>query len=161
MNRRTFTLSAAILTAVACCMFVGQAANAQSKSKSKSTKRATAKKTSQTKGRLPYFYGQLELTEEQREKVLKVVDKNAAKIAKLEKELRELREKQAADCEKLLTTTQRRALAKLRASDTSKKKTRETSSRKKKTPSKKSTSKKSTKKSPSKKSTKRSTKKKK
>ena len=125
--------SFAYLVASIALLFVfslnAQSASAQTKkskksaSKKSSSKKTTAKKStkkssskkSEITGRLPHHYGKLELKDEQREKIYKIQAKYADKIAKLQKELDALKGKVDTESQKVLTTTQRRNLAKFKA----------------------------------------------
>jgi len=65
---------------------------------------------SNAKRRLPRYYGKLGLSEAQREKIYGVQDKHAVEIEKLEKQLADLKEKQDAECRKVLSADQKKQL---------------------------------------------------
>lgn len=83
------------------------------------TKKAAAKAEPGAR-RLPPGYGQLDLTDEQREKVYAVQEKHAAQLAKLNQEIADLRSKISSDSEAILTPAQRSQLARFRADAKSK-----------------------------------------
>lgn len=74
------------------------------------TKEAGAK---ETKRRLPRYYGKLGLSDTQREKIYGIQSKYDADLDKLEKQLAELKNKQDADCRKILTADQKKQLTEL------------------------------------------------
>ncbi len=69
-----------------------------------------AKKTYDTSRRVPPYYGQLGLTPEQKESVYKIRGKHQAKITALQKEITELRAAMLAECETVLTDSQKQQL---------------------------------------------------
>lgn len=89
----------------------GKAADkpAEKLSKESPTKDSGGKAAS-SRRRLPRYYGKLGLSEAQREKIYGVQEKHAADIEKLEKQLADLKEKQEAECRKVLTTDQKKQL---------------------------------------------------
>ena len=66
------------------------------------------------KGRLPRYYGQLDLKEDQITDIYKVQAEYNEQIQELEDKLAALKEKMNAECEKVLTTAQKKTLAGLR-----------------------------------------------
>lgn len=68
-------------------------------------------KLTNARRRLPRYYGKLGLSEAQREKIYGVQDKHAVEIEKLEKQLADLKEKQEAECRKVLTAEQKKQLS--------------------------------------------------
>jgi|GEM_PF-6795680 len=98
----------------------GTAAHAQATSKAQ-TKKAAAKAEPGVR-RLPPGYGQLELTDEQREKVYGVQEKYATDLAKLNQQIAELRAKISSESEAVLTPAQRTQLNRNRAEAKSKSK---------------------------------------
>ncbi|MBI1324420.1 hypothetical protein GC170_14720 [bacterium] len=83
------------------------------------TKKAAAKAEPAPR-RLPPGYGQLELSDEQREKVYAVQEKHAAQLAKLNQDIADLRAKISSESEAILTPAQRNQLARFRAEGKSK-----------------------------------------
>jgi hypothetical protein len=83
-----------------------------------STSRLQKAKTAATKKdpthRVPSYFGQLGLSDTQRESIYKVQAKHQPKIDDLEKQLEDARASLIRDCEKVLTTPQKTALEKLR-----------------------------------------------
>ncbi len=123
-------------TLVIAMLAVGASAgiSADSKSKSetkKSTKKSTsrkstsktksskAKKSSDVKHRLPFYYGKLELTDEQRAEIYAIQDKHDPKIEELKAQLAKLRETREKEFSTVLTTSQRKTLAGLRKKSSS------------------------------------------
>lgn len=134
-------ITAGALTAVA------QTKSKSSKSSSKSA--ATEKKEKSKYHRLPTYYGQLELKEEQVGEIYAIKDDYGKKIDDLEAELAKLKDEQAEKIKDVLTRTQVTALNKLLAGTASKEKADPPSSKSstaKKTTAKKSTAKQSSKK---------------
>jgi len=73
-------------------------------------KKATDKKTAKSKGRMPAYYGKLNLKDDQKEKILAIKAEYAPKIAELSRQLKELRKKQSDAFEKVLTSAQKKQL---------------------------------------------------
>lgn len=96
----------------------GTAAHAQATSKAQ-TKKAAAKAEPGVR-RLPPGYGQLELSDEQREKVYGVQEKYATDLAKLNQQIADLRAKISTESEAVLTPAQRTQLNRYRAEAKSK-----------------------------------------
>jgi uncharacterized protein YyaL (SSP411 family) len=90
--------------------------NSTRKRKPKQTKSITRDSASEirTARRLPKYFGQLELSDEQRDKVYGIQAKYLKQIEQLEKRITELREKMGQDSEDVLTPTQKRSFAKLK-----------------------------------------------
>ncbi len=86
----------------------------KTKAKKSSAKKTTTKK-SEISGRLPYHYGKLKLSDEQREKIYKIQARYADKLEKLQKEMLALKKKIDSETQKVLTTTQRRNLSKFKS----------------------------------------------
>jgi len=59
---------------------------------------------------VPDFFGQIGLTPEQREDVYKVRGKHLVRIEELEAEIAKIRDQMQADCEAVLTDTQRQLI---------------------------------------------------
>jgi hypothetical protein len=76
-----------------------------------------AKKDESAKGahRLPAGYGQISISDAQKEKIYGIQDKFAEKIAPLQKQLAALRADEAAECEAVLTDAQKKLLVEKRA----------------------------------------------
>ena len=64
--------------------------------------------------RVPQYFGQVGLSDEQREKIYGVRERYAVQQAKLEEELAALQDKVMRECEAVLTPAQRTELTKLR-----------------------------------------------
>lgn len=108
---RTFALACLTIG-----LFTAIDGHAQSKAtQSKSTKAAASSKKVDAKyRRLPSYFGQLKLKEEQRNEVYEIKAEYGPKIEELEKQLEKLREEMMKEIEGTLTTTQKRALTKFR-----------------------------------------------
>lgn len=89
---------------------------AQTKSKTSSSKASTKteKKETSKYHRLPTYFGQLKLKDEQRQEIYSLKEKFGPKIEALEKELEELNQEMDDAIEDVLTRTQKTALNKLR-----------------------------------------------
>ncbi len=70
--------------------------------------------------RVPPYFGQIGLSDEQREKIYKIQDKHAPAIDKLEAELKKARETELKDCEGVLTDAQKKELESKRKAGASK-----------------------------------------
>src|ERR1700678_2025200 len=68
------------------------------------------------KGRLPTYWTKLGLSDEQKQKVFKVQGDHHDKVAALEKQLKELKDKEKTDLEEILTEEQKKHLRELIAS---------------------------------------------
>src|SRR5581483_7887355 len=66
--------------------------------------------TGKVKGVLPANWGKLGLTDEQKQKVYKVQSEYRDKIAELEKQVKDLKEKERTEMEKVLTDEQKKRL---------------------------------------------------
>ena len=78
--------------------------------------KADAKEAPKSKSaRLPNYYGDLGLNDEQKEKVRTIVAGYDAKIADLEKQLAALKQKRDSETEAVLTAAQKTQLAQVRA----------------------------------------------
>jgi Spy/CpxP family protein refolding chaperone len=64
--------------------------------------------------RVPQYFGQVNLTPEQRENIYAIREKYARRQAQLEEELAGIRDSVLRDCEAVLTATQRNTLIELR-----------------------------------------------
>ncbi|MFM7127761.1 MAG: hypothetical protein ACKO0V_00205 [bacterium] len=64
--------------------------------------------------RVPQYFGQVDLSDEQREKIYSVRERYAVQQAKLEEELASLQDKVMRECEAVLTAEQRNELTRLR-----------------------------------------------
>jgi len=93
---------------------------AQATAKSKDTAKAPAAKTSEPAKaaaefrRVPQYFAQVDLSDEQREKLYSIREKNSKKLDQLEAELAALRATILSDSEAVLTAAQRTNLNKLR-----------------------------------------------
>ena len=115
MLKRPVLLMGMLLMTIAVSMFVANGiANSQSKSKSSKKEEAKTSEGEEVKGRLPRYYGQLELKEEQVTEIYKLQFSYREKIQELEDQLAALREEMNDECEKVLTSTQKKILADLR-----------------------------------------------
>jgi Spy/CpxP family protein refolding chaperone len=72
--------------------------------------------------RVPDYFGQIGLTDEQRESIYKIQGKHQARIDELEKEIDEIRAKSLGECEAVLTDMQKQMLEQRRKDAAAKKK---------------------------------------
>ncbi|MCP4175106.1 MAG: hypothetical protein GY758_30530 [Fuerstiella sp.] len=102
------------------------------KSSSKSSSKTKEKVVSKYH-RLPTYYGQLKLKEEQKQEIYNLKEKFGEQIDELQEQLAELKEQQAEEIKDVLTRTQVTALNKLIAAGSSSKSnsTKKSSARKK------------------------------
>ena len=70
-----------------------------------------AAKAKRANGRVPAYFGEIGLTPEQRESIYKIRAKHQAKIADLQKQLAAVRQEELAECETVLSATQKELLA--------------------------------------------------
>lgn len=70
----------------------------------------TGKRAADPSRRVPDYFGQLGLSEAQRESIYKIRAKHQPKITALEKQLEELRAQMVKDCESVLTDAQKKLL---------------------------------------------------
>ena len=89
----------------------------------KTEKGEGAKKSAKSGDRLPANYGKIGISEEQRKKIYDIQNKYDDQIAALQKQLADLRAKETAEVEAVLTPEQKKALQ--TANDESKKKAAE------------------------------------
>ena len=111
MNRsfRVVTGSSVIILAIGVGMLPGLLAQDAGKgaAKGKGEEKKAAKKA---EGRLPSNYGKVGLTDEQRKKVYDIQDRYEVEIKELEKKLADVKAKQAAEYEAVLTGNQKESL---------------------------------------------------
>ena len=113
-------LICSLLLGLAISVMTGTETLAQATAKSKDTAKAPAAKTSEPAKaaaefrRVPQYFGQVDLSDEQREKLYSIREKNAKKLDQLEAELAALRATILSDSEAVLTPAQRTNLNKLR-----------------------------------------------
>lgn len=89
---------------------------AQESGKAKADARAKAgKRAVDPSRRVPNYFGQLGLSEAQKESIYKIQAKHQPKIDALEKQIDELRAQSLKECEAVLTDAQKKALAERRA----------------------------------------------
>ena len=97
----------------------------------KSSRSSSSKSKAASKyHRLPAYYGQLKLKDDQKQEIYKIKQTYGEKIDALEEELAELKEEQADEIKDVLTRTQVTALNKLIAAGSSKTKTVSSSKKK-------------------------------
>lgn len=85
---------------------------------------AGKKDRAEPRGRVPNFYGQLGLSDEQKTKIYAIQEKTDAAVAPLQKQISDLRAKEDADINLILTDAQKKQLAEL--TDAAKKKRADT-----------------------------------
>ncbi len=110
-RRARFALGVGILFLA--CATLNLAQDAKKPAAKPAEKPAAKKKT--IRGRLPAYYGQIGLSKEQREKIYQIQANYRAKIEELEKQLAELRAKQQAEIDAVLTPDQKKRLEELRS----------------------------------------------
>lgn len=81
------------------------------KAKPADTPKARAKRAPDPTRRVPNHFGQLGLSDEQRESIYKIQAQHMPKIDALEKQIDELRAQMVKECETVLTSTQKQMLA--------------------------------------------------
>ena len=74
------------------------------------TKTKTSKKAYDPARRVPAYFGQLALSEDQRESIYKIQGKQMPKIEALQNQIQELREQMVRECEGVLTPAQKQLL---------------------------------------------------
>ena len=79
------------------------------------TPKAKAKKAFDPSRRVPMYFGQLGLTDEQRESIYAIQAKQMPKIEALERQIESLRTQMLKDCEATLTTAQKQLLEQRRS----------------------------------------------
>lgn len=89
----------------------GQSTQADAKTKAKVAKRAF-----DPTRRVPNYFGQLGLTDAQRESIYKIQARHMPKIEELEQQIEGLRTKMIHECESVLTPSQKQMLAERRSS---------------------------------------------
>lgn len=89
---------------------VGQEPKPTTKQDAKDKETPKTEPKTKLKGFLPTYYGQLGLTDEQKQKVYGVRNKAEEEINKLEAQIKALREKSTKDCHEILTTEQKKKL---------------------------------------------------
>jgi hypothetical protein len=75
----------------------------------------TSKRTVDPTRRVPNYFGQLGLSDAQRDSIYKIQAKHQPRIEALEKQLEDLRAQSLTECESVLTDAQKRMLAERRA----------------------------------------------
>jgi Spy/CpxP family protein refolding chaperone len=79
------------------------------------TKAKTSKKGFDPARRVPMYFGQLGLTDDQRESIYKAQGKHLPKIEALQKQIEEIRGQMLKECEAVLTPAQKQLLEQRRA----------------------------------------------
>jgi len=111
-------VSAAALTFISTSFPLGAQT---STSKSQATKPSASQKADSTR-RVPRYFGDLGLSDAQRESIYKVQAKHQPKIDDLEQQLEDARAALIKDCEKVLTPAQKTALERRRREAAAKRK---------------------------------------
>ncbi len=106
-------LSATALTILSGSLPLGAQEPGQGKADAKA--KANTKRANDPSRRVPSYFGQVGLTEAQRESIYRIQAKHQTKIDELEKQLDELRAESLRECEAVLTPAQKKALAERRA----------------------------------------------
>jgi len=73
-----------------------------------------AKRTGDASRRVPDYFGEIGLTPEQRESIYKIREKHQSKISDLQKQIEAARKEEIAECETVLTDTQKELVAQRR-----------------------------------------------
>lgn len=73
-----------------------------------------AKRTGDASRRVPDFFGEIGLTPEQRESIYKIREKHQSKIAELNAQIAAIRKAEVAECETVLSDTQKQLVAQRR-----------------------------------------------
>jgi Spy/CpxP family protein refolding chaperone len=96
-------------------LLVGLSSPAQDKEKKKDPN--DEKPAAKLKGPLPAHFKKLGLSDKQKQQVLKIMADSRAKVAQLQKEIKDTRDKARKDAEAVLTPDQRKLLRKLKTGD--------------------------------------------
>ncbi len=80
----------------------------------KETKASKGKKKAEPKGQVPPYFGDVGLTQDQKETIYKIREKHKVHINDLEKQLKSARADELTECESVLTETQKELLAQRR-----------------------------------------------
>ena len=110
MSSRSFRMvtgTAVVLLALGVGMLPGLVAQEAGKAKGKNEEKKAAKKA---EGRLPSNYGKIGLTDDQKKKVYDIQDRYEEEIKELEKKLADVKAKQTAEYEAVLTSNQKESL---------------------------------------------------
>jgi len=110
--------AAVLVSAAAMTMLSGGLpliAQESGKAPAESKAKNTAKRAFDPTRRVPDYFGQLGLSNEQKESIYKIRAKHQPRIDELENQLEELRAQMVRDCETLLTDTQKKMLVERRA----------------------------------------------
>jgi Spy/CpxP family protein refolding chaperone len=118
MTRLTRRIIAVAVTAAAMTMLFSSlplGAQEPKAPQSDSKSKAKGKKTSDPTRRVPAYFGQIGLTDTQRESIFKVQGKHQPKIDALQKQIDSIRAQMMEECEGLLTSSQKKLLEERRA----------------------------------------------
>jgi Spy/CpxP family protein refolding chaperone len=107
---RTMLLSVAVILAFGAHIY------AQPKADAKKGKAAEKAKETAVKGRLPMYFGKLELDEKQKQQIYVIQSTHDPKIDKLEDEIKALKDKRDSEIFDVLTKAQQKALTDLKDS---------------------------------------------
>jgi hypothetical protein len=109
-------MAAAVSASVLTILCSGGSLRAQEPGKAKvETKAKAGKRAADPARRVPYYFGQLGLSDEQRESIYEIQGRHQPKIEALEKQIEELRAQSLKECEAVLSDAQRKMLADRRA----------------------------------------------
>ncbi|MFK7778093.1 MAG: hypothetical protein QM501_08235 [Gimesia sp.] len=120
--RKRVNLLLVVFTGIALSICTSNTLTAQKKESSSAKPSTTAKKsvTRKSKGRVPPYFGKLNLTKEQRSKIYEIKAGYKSQIDSLKKQLAELSKKQNSECAGVLTASQKSDLDKFRSDAASK-----------------------------------------
>jgi len=120
--RKHVNLLLVVFTGIAITICTSSTLTAQKKKSTTAKTSATAKKsvTKKSKGRVPPYYGKLDLTKEQRDKIYEIKAGYKSQLDSLKKQLAELSQKQKTECAGVLTTSQKSKLDKILSEATAK-----------------------------------------
>jgi Spy/CpxP family protein refolding chaperone len=105
-----------MLLSVAVILAFGAHIYAQPKADAKKGKAAEKAKETAVKGRLPMYFGKLELDEKQKQQIYVIQSTHDPKIDKLEDEIKALKDKRDSEIFDVLTKAQQKALTDLKDS---------------------------------------------
>ena len=105
-------LGLAVVSSLAAYPLVAQEPGAAKQEKGAAP--ATSKPANDPARRVPDFFGQIALTQQQREDVYSIRAKHQKKITELEKQIAQIRAEMLTECESVLTNTQKTLLTDLR-----------------------------------------------
>lgn len=114
LTKKSMNLFVVLFTGIALTICTSDTLPAQKKeaSSEKTTTKETKTTLKKSKGRVPPHYGKLNLSTEQRGKILKIQASYKSQMDSLKKQLADLNSKRKAECKTILTPQQKSSLEK-------------------------------------------------